>query len=62
MQTIADPMAKLTLLIEELVAAHEDTVWLATGPATPAEWDVHLDYLRAMQRLASEALARPILG
>lgn len=47
----------LAHLVEELSTAHEDTVRLATEPSTPLEWDVHLDYLRALQRLARESLA-----
>ena len=59
--TPAAPAAhELALLVEELADAHEDTVRLATGPATRVEWDVHLDYLRAMQRLARETLAGPV--
>lgn len=56
--TTGNRAAMLERLVEELTAAHEDTVLLATGPATGLEWQVHLDYLRAMQRLARESLAR----
>jgi len=49
--------AQLVRLAEELADAHEDTVLLATGAATRVEWDVHLDYLRALQRMAREQLA-----
>lgn len=49
--------AHLAQLVEELADAHEDTVLLATGTATALEWEVHLDYLRALQRLAREVLA-----
>jgi hypothetical protein len=44
-------------LVEELTDALEDTVRIATAPATELEWQVHLDYLRAMQRVARETLA-----
>lgn len=44
-------------LVDELTEALEETVRLATEPAAPVEWDVHLDYLRAMQRVARETLA-----
>ncbi len=47
----------LERLVDELADAHEDTVRLATMGSSELEWDVHLDYLRAMQRLAREALA-----
>lgn len=45
------------MLLEELADAHEDTIRLAIGPATPLEWEVHLDYLRALGRLTRETLA-----
>jgi hypothetical protein len=51
------PLAHLRRLVEELTDAHEDTVLLATRRATALEWQVHLDYLRAMQRVAHETLA-----
>jgi translation initiation factor 2B subunit (eIF-2B alpha/beta/delta family) len=51
------PVAQLHRLVEELTDAHEDTVLLATSRATALEWQVHLDYVRAMQRLAHETLA-----
>jgi hypothetical protein len=50
----------LALLVDELTEALEETVRLTTGPATPLEWDVHVDYLRAMQRVARETLAVPV--
>ena len=49
---------ELERLVHELLDAHEDTVDLATAPATPVEWQVHVDYLRALQRVAHESLAR----
>jgi hypothetical protein len=49
---------RLVRLVDELTDAHEDTVRLAHEPATVLEWQVHLDYLRALQRLARETLAR----
>ncbi len=48
---------RLLPLVEELADAHEDTVRLATAPATRLEWEVHVDYLRALHRLTREALA-----
>jgi hypothetical protein len=51
------PAHRLALLVDELTEAIEDTVRLATEPVGPLEWEAHLDYLRAMQRLAREALA-----
>jgi hypothetical protein len=49
---------ELEQLVHELLDAHEDTVRLATGPAAPIEWQIHLDYVRALQRVAYESLAR----
>jgi len=48
----------LAHLVQELTDAHEDTVRLATARSTELEWDVHLDYVRSLQRLAREALAQ----
>jgi len=50
---------ELALLADELIEALEETVRLATGAAAPVEWEVHLDYLRAMQRVGRETLAAP---
>jgi hypothetical protein len=50
-----------TALAYELLDAHEDTVRLALERGLPEDdvvWDVHLDYLRALQRAAREELAR----
>ena len=47
----------LERLVDELAGAHEATVRLAALGGSEVEWDVHLDYLRAMQRLARETLA-----
>jgi hypothetical protein len=53
---------ELSLLVDELTEALEETVRLATAPSAPVEWEVHLDYLRAMQRVARETLAAPASG
>lgn len=48
-------------LVYELLDAHEDTVRLAMAGGlgvADASWSAHLDYLRALQRLGHEALAR----
>jgi hypothetical protein len=63
--TSARPAARpevLTLLVDELTEALEETVRLATAGAGPLEWEVHLDYLRAMQRVARETVAVPVSG
>ncbi|MBS1870047.1 MAG: hypothetical protein JSS99_10310 [Actinobacteria bacterium] len=48
----------LTRLAYELLDAHEDTARLAAGSALDLEWALHLDYLRDLQRVAREQLAR----
>jgi len=58
----AAPAQTLEPLVDELTEAIEDTVRLATRPARALEWEVHLDYLRAMQRVARELLAGPTRG
>ena len=48
----------LAELVYELLDAHVDTLALsAEGPATTA-WAAHLDYLRDLQRVGRERLAR----
>ncbi|HEX7289968.1 MAG TPA: hypothetical protein VF250_02465 [Conexibacter sp.] len=54
--------AELAVLVDELTEALEETVRLATGDGGPLEWEVHLDYLRAMQRVARETLAGAVSG
>jgi hypothetical protein len=71
-RTKQDP-SNLTELVYELLDAHADTIVLAGGtPATaglrpaaglpPADrtpaWAAHLDYLRDLQRVGRECLAR----
>ena len=46
-------------LLSEFIDANADTVHLMTGnERTELEWSVHCDYLRALQRLGHETLAR----
>jgi hypothetical protein len=46
-------------LLSELTDAHADTVQLVVGDQpTELEWLAHCDYLRALQRLGYETLAR----
>jgi hypothetical protein len=53
-----DPLpAELAALVYELLDAHDDTSRLAAGLGDIA-WDIHLDYLRALQRRGREILAR----
>jgi hypothetical protein len=50
--------ADLAALAYELLDAHADTARLADGAADDPSWAAHLDYLRALQRLGREMLAR----
>ena len=52
-----DRVDELTALTYELLDAHADTSRLAFV-ANPAEWENHLAYLRDLQRVGREALAR----
>lgn len=45
-------------LVYELLDAHSDTATLAGGLDADPEWAAHLDYLRDLQRVAREGLAR----
>jgi hypothetical protein len=58
----------LTLLVYELLDAHDDTARLAADLApgvsweVRVRWEVHLGYLRDLQRLGREALALSAAG
>lgn len=56
--TGAGPADYLGRLVYELLDAHEDTMRLATTLAVDEEWAAHLDYLRDLQRVGRERLAR----
>ena len=45
-------------LIYELLDAHQDTAEIAQDLCDDPEWAAHLDYLRALQRVGREMLAR----
>ena len=45
-------------LVYELLDAHVDTMRLAHGLDDDPGWAAHLDYLRDLQRVGREALAR----
>ena len=50
--------AQLVELVYELLDAHNDTARLARALAAgDPVWEIHLDYLRALQRAAREELA-----
>jgi len=48
----------LVALAYELLDAHADTARLTEEDANAAEWQDHLAYLRDLQRVGREALAR----
>jgi hypothetical protein len=48
----------LVVLAYELLDAHADTARLAEDEASAEDWQGHLAYLRDLQRVGREALAR----
>jgi hypothetical protein len=48
----------IVVLVYELLDAHADTLQLAGRAAHGHDWAAHLDYLRDLQRVGREALAR----
>jgi hypothetical protein len=48
----------LTDLVYELLDAHCDTLCMVEGADDSAVWAAHLDYLRDLQRVGRETLAR----
>ena len=54
----AGPVEYLGSLVYELLDAHEDTMRLAQALTADEEWGAHLDYLRDLQRVGRERLAR----
>jgi hypothetical protein len=57
-EAVDDHLAALMALTYELLDAHTDTARLATDEASDAEWSNHLGYLRDLQRVGREAIAR----
>jgi len=51
-------MEYLGTLVYELLDAHQDTIRLAGEPPEDERWAAHLDYLRDLQRVGREGLAR----
>ncbi|MGN6166589.1 MAG: hypothetical protein ACTHQQ_00260 [Solirubrobacteraceae bacterium] len=45
-----------------MLDAHDDTARLAADLAVDQHWQVHLEYLRDLQRHGRESLARAITG
>lgn len=56
--TAREEAAALADLIYELLDAHADTARIAGDQASDAEWQNHLAYLRDLQRVGRETLAR----
>jgi hypothetical protein len=54
----ASPTDRLSGLLYELLDAHFDTVRLADELEADQAWAAHLDYLRGLQRVGRETLAR----
>ena len=52
--------ARLTELVYELLDAHADTVNLCPTSGLDPGWGAHLDYLRDLQRVGREVLARAV--
>jgi hypothetical protein len=60
---LADPHGDvLVLVVYELLDAHDDTVRLGEGLEGDLRWGAHLDYLRGLQRVGREVLARGTAG
>jgi len=51
----------LVAVTYELLDAHADTARLAGDEASAGEWENHLAYLRDLQRVGREALARAVV-
>jgi hypothetical protein len=58
MAPIPGACEQLTRLVYELLDAHDDTARIATGQHLDVRWQAHLSYLRDLQRVARELLAR----
>jgi hypothetical protein len=54
----AESVGTLVALAYELLDAHADTARLTEEDASAAEWRDHLAYLRDLQRVGRETLAR----
>jgi hypothetical protein len=53
-----EKVAALVALAYELLDAHADTAGFDADGADAADWDNHLAYLRDLQRVGRETLAR----
>lgn len=52
------PAASLADLVYELLDAHDDTLRLRQERSDERRWAAHIDYLRQLQRVGRETLAR----
>lgn len=55
-----DDSERLIRLVYELLDAHDDTARLAGDLTGDELWRIHLDYLRDLQRVTRETLAREL--
>ena len=60
MAPLPEPCEQLTRLVYELLDAHDDTARIATSQNLEAHWQAHLSYLRDLQRVGREVLARAV--
>jgi len=58
LDALRSDLSLLATLVYELLAAHVDTTLLVGEREDNLDWRLHLDYLRALQRLSREILAR----
>jgi hypothetical protein len=57
-QQTAEVSRTLTEFVYELLDAHDDTMRLAQDQIGDLSWDAHIEYLRGLQRVGREMLAR----
>ncbi len=55
---VPSALDEMSALVYELLDAHADTVILADELAAESCWGAHVDYLRNLQRVGRETLAR----
>ena len=56
--TQAGQESEVLALLYELLDAHADTIELRNQRGSELRWEIHLDYLRALQRKTREIVAR----
>jgi hypothetical protein len=55
---VPQALDQMAALVYELLDAHADTVVLADDLGNDGQWGAHMDYLRNLQRVGRETLAR----